>query len=260
MFGGLFCTYYWIHFNSGDASFKIFVCDVTGHVIATVRARDADSGDNARISYKLDVSESEGAFSVDSETGQLSVTSDKLDIEQYHIYLTATDHGHPPRTTTALLNVIVTQHRLMTSRHGVMTSRVVGVSVYVTSAVCLGCLLLAVFLLFVVMTRRCGRHGNHQRQRCHDDERLATSSSHQHHKQQQDVGCSETAHILAKPPPLRHSVQVINRLISMCNTCKMSFYVSTASRLSDRDVEVLWSHRIGCSSLKIMSRFVVSVK
>jgi len=152
----------------------------TGHVLVAVKARDADSDDNARIRYEIDRSREDSQtprrrtlFHLDTHTGQLSLAEtlnlSDGDIDVYRLHLTATDHGTPPRSSTASLKVIVGKK----AAQRVMTSRV-GVSVYVTSAVCVGCFLLALFLLFVAVMRRRRRHGNEHHH--HHHERLTTSS------------------------------------------------------------------------------------
>jgi len=164
--------------------------------MATVKAHDVDSDDNGRITYTLDSSqtETEGQlFHVDSHTGQMTVVEVLTHAHTaiYHLSIIATDQGNPATSCTASLNVIVGH----AAAQRVMTSRV-GVSVYVTSAVCVGCFLLASFLLVVAIVRRRRRHGN-RHQHHHHHQRLESSIS-QH----------ETAHILPsyvrdKSRPLR---------------------------------------------------------
>jgi len=140
------------------------------------------------------------AFQLDRQTGDLSVTQlfQQTDTARpYRLLITAVDHGTPPRSATASLIVTVLHHAVA---QGVMTSRV-GVSVYVTSAVCVGCFLVAALLLAVAMKRRCRRHGDrgrHDNEPDHDED--VSARSQQLH---------DTAHILAKslhpakPRPLR---------------------------------------------------------
>jgi len=177
--------------------------DVTGHVVATVKAHDSDSGDNARIRYELATSGDSAQttrgrlFHVDRETGQLSLAASLADVDTavYHVSVIATDHGSPPRSSTASFKVIVGYG----AASKVMTSRV-GMSVYVMSAVCVGCFLLASFLFVVAVLRRRRRQGNRQH--------------HHHHHHHERL---ETAHILPsyvpdksrplrdlEPPPLMH--------------------------------------------------------
>ena len=178
---------------------------LTGHVVATVKAHDRDSDDNALIRYELDKSRHDSQpaarrlFHLDTHTGQLSLTEtldlSVDDVTVYRLYLTATDHGSPPRSSTASLKVIVGHGAALK----VMTSRV-GMSVYVMSAVCVGCFLLASFLFVVAVLRRRRRQGNRQH--------------HHHHHHHERL---ETAHILPsyvpdksrplrdlEPPPLMH--------------------------------------------------------
>jgi len=180
---------------SQSATSMSFRCcdDVTGHVVATVRAHDLDSDDNGRIRYELDTSRMtrRRLFHVDSRTGQLSLaeTLSDRDTSVYHVYISATDHGQPPRSDTASLKVVVGQ----TTAQQLMTSRV-GVSVYVTSAVCVGCFLLVAFLLVLAVVRRRRRQGNHHQHHRHH---------HHHHHERLD-----TRHILPscdvdKSRPLR---------------------------------------------------------
>jgi len=192
-----------------------------GDVIATVKAHDLDSEDNAHIRYQL-VNRSQRAgvgagqkkslqsattrlFHLDTHTGQLSLRksaalnelqSSAEDVSVYRLYLTARDYGTPLRSSTASLKVVVGRG----AAQEVMTSPHVGVSVAVTSAVCVGCFLLAAFLLFVVVMRRRRRHSNHQHHlRHHHHERLTSSmtSSLQH--------AAETAHILPTAPAEKSS-------------------------------------------------------
>ena len=179
-----------------------------------MKAHDIDSADNARISYEMNddsaqVNSYRDVFHLDTHSGQLSVItttallSQTIIDQQYIVYVTATDHGTPPRSSTASLKVVVgdaAAQRAMTSR--------VGVSVYVTSAVCVGCFLVAAFLLAVAVIRRRRRHDNHHHHHHHHHERLAGSSA--------SFLQQETAHILAscvtdKPRPL-HDLDVTSDL------------------------------------------------
>ena len=108
-----------------------------GDVLATVKAHDLDSDDNARITYQLmnrsssdhreqepeegfETATSQGPrlFRLDAHTGQLSLRKSAAvagglqqlpddDLSVYHLYLTATDHGRPSRSSTASLKDIL---------------------------------------------------------------------------------------------------------------------------------------------------------
>ncbi|XP_013393116.1 protein dachsous [Lingula anatina] len=76
--------------------------------IHQVAAMDADSGTNGQISYTISAGNEGGKFSIDPTTGALSC--DALDRErqdQYHLTITATDNGQPPRSGTCTVIVIV---------------------------------------------------------------------------------------------------------------------------------------------------------
>lgn len=53
--------------------------------MATIEAKDADSGDYGKITYLLDRLSSQGRFSIDPDTGVLSV-NDRLDRETVSSY------------------------------------------------------------------------------------------------------------------------------------------------------------------------------
>ncbi|KAL1139777.1 hypothetical protein AAG570_006754, partial [Ranatra chinensis] len=76
--------------------------------VVTIKANDADSGNNGRISYRLK-DDGDGAFSMDSETGEI-FTNYKLDREttaSYVLTVEAFDHGMPQLTGTSTVLVTV---------------------------------------------------------------------------------------------------------------------------------------------------------
>lgn len=77
-----------------------------GQVVFSVSAFDADSGNNARISYSLSPNE---AFSVNEVTGEMTLVS-SLDRETkagYTLTVTAVDHGHPPKFDFADIEILI---------------------------------------------------------------------------------------------------------------------------------------------------------
>ena len=148
-------------------------------MVTTVTAHDVDIDDNSRITYNLH--QTEDMFDIDSQSGQLTLVQRVSADDSFQLSITATDHGTPPRSSTANINVIVRHAQA----HQVMTSSQVGMSVYVTSAVCVGCFLLVSFLVSVAVMRR-RRHGNdhhHERLESHhilvDKPRPSTSTTAQ---------------------------------------------------------------------------------
>lgn len=84
-----------------------------GLSLATVSARDADAGPNARLSYSLRpfgrLFSSASLFSVDSLHGNISLRR-PLDFEQsdwHRVWVCVQDAGIPPRSTEVLLEVFV---------------------------------------------------------------------------------------------------------------------------------------------------------
>jgi len=161
------------------------------------------------IRYQLDMVDS--LFEVDGHTGQLMVSETLGSQHRYHVIITATDHGTPPRSTTASLTVQVGHQ----PAQKVMTSRL-GMSVYVTSAVCVGCFLLASFLLLVAIMRR-RRHGNRHHHH-HRHERLETSQHETTHvDKSRPLRDLEPSVLLGDFPARR--LQVINHhILHICHT------------------------------------------
>ena len=82
-----------------------------GSAIAEVSASDADSGENGRITYKLDcVRNKNSTFDIDSTTGKIKIVR-KLDYEETTVHLLtviAEDHGSSPLKDTTKVKIKVT--------------------------------------------------------------------------------------------------------------------------------------------------------
>uniref|UniRef100_A0A8C8SG17 Cadherin EGF LAG seven-pass G-type receptor 1 n=1 Tax=Pelusios castaneus TaxID=367368 RepID=A0A8C8SG17_9SAUR len=79
-----------------------------GYSVLHVQAVDADSGDNARLEYKLiDVSQSSDV--INNSTGWITVSAelDRETMENYHFGVEARDHGVPVMTSTASVAITV---------------------------------------------------------------------------------------------------------------------------------------------------------
>ncbi|XP_062598426.1 protein dachsous-like [Saccostrea cucullata] len=71
-------------------------------------AKDADAGDNARLSYAIIGGNIGGAFTIDPETGELSCKAlDRETIASYNLTIRASDHGSPQRNTMCQVHVKV---------------------------------------------------------------------------------------------------------------------------------------------------------
>lgn len=78
-----------------------------GFVVLHVRARDLDEGENARVSYRIRAGDDAGHFSLNTNTGSLSILKalDREEQEVFNLTIIAQDHGTPPLSTTQLLCV-----------------------------------------------------------------------------------------------------------------------------------------------------------
>uniref|UniRef100_A0A8C5B076 Protocadherin-16 n=1 Tax=Gadus morhua TaxID=8049 RepID=A0A8C5B076_GADMO len=80
-----------------------------GFVIVFVMARDEDEGENGRVSYRIQTGNSAGRFSLNPNTGSLSILKalDREEQEVFNLTVVAEDHGSPPLSTHQLLCVQV---------------------------------------------------------------------------------------------------------------------------------------------------------
>ncbi|CAL8349145.1 unnamed protein product [Arctogadus glacialis] len=80
-----------------------------GFVALYVVARDADQGENGRVSYSIESGNAGGAFSLNPNTGSLSISKplDREEEETFNLTVVAKDHGTPRRTSSQLLCVHV---------------------------------------------------------------------------------------------------------------------------------------------------------
>uniref|UniRef100_A0A3B5RCH3 Protocadherin Fat 4 n=1 Tax=Xiphophorus maculatus TaxID=8083 RepID=A0A3B5RCH3_XIPMA len=73
-----------------------------GELVASVTATDADSGQNADITYSITATNNHGTFSISPNTGSIFLIK-KLDFETQSLYklnITAKDNGRPPRSSS----------------------------------------------------------------------------------------------------------------------------------------------------------------
>ncbi|KAG8176879.1 hypothetical protein JTE90_007488 [Oedothorax gibbosus] len=75
------------------------------HVIAL----DKDSRDNGRVTYIISQGNEKGYFSLDYDSGLLSVAKplDREEVHHYELNITASDHGRPPRSSFQILHLFV---------------------------------------------------------------------------------------------------------------------------------------------------------
>ncbi|KAM8764453.1 protocadherin alpha-4 isoform 7-T7 [Rhynchonycteris naso] len=135
-----------------------------GHVMAKVRAVDADSGYNAWLSYEL-LPAAGGArspFRVGLYTGEISTTRalDEADAPRQRLLVLVKDHGEPPLTATAtvllsLVESVQAPKTLSQASVGVVRaeSALVDVNVYLIIAICAVSSLLVLTLLLYTALR-----------------------------------------------------------------------------------------------------------
>ncbi|XP_004381155.1 protocadherin alpha-13 isoform X6 [Trichechus manatus latirostris] len=135
-----------------------------GHLVAKVRAVDADSGYNAWLSYELQpaAGNARSLFRVGLYTGEVSTTRalDEADAPQQRLLVLVKDHGEPPlaATATVLVSLVESDQALKTSLRASAgaasrESALVDVNVYLIIAICTVSSLLVLTLLLYTALR-----------------------------------------------------------------------------------------------------------
>ncbi|XP_069445955.1 protocadherin alpha-10 isoform X3 [Ovis canadensis] len=136
----------------------------TGHVVAKVRAVDADSGYNAWLSYELQPTAggARSPFRVGLYTGEISTTRalDEADAPRQRLLVLVKDHGEPALTTTATVLLSLedsgqapkASSRALSGASGAETE-LVDVNVYLIIAICAVSSLLVLTLLLYTALR-----------------------------------------------------------------------------------------------------------
>lgn len=79
-----------------------------GSEIATILAKDIDSGKNSQVTYKLILSnEDKDLFSIDNTTGTIYLEKEFQKRLVYQFDVEASDNGDPPLSSTATINIIL---------------------------------------------------------------------------------------------------------------------------------------------------------
>ncbi|XP_030648412.1 protocadherin-16 [Chanos chanos] len=80
-----------------------------GFVLLYVIAQDADQGENGRVSYRIQTGNTAGQFSLNPNTGSLSILKalDRELQDSYNLTIVAEDHGTPQHSTTQVLSIQV---------------------------------------------------------------------------------------------------------------------------------------------------------
>ncbi|XP_045895802.1 protocadherin-16 [Micropterus dolomieu] len=94
---------------SSPSAVSVMEDQPVGFVILYVMARDEDEGENGRVSYRIQAGNSAGRFSLNPNTGSLSILKaiDREEQEVFNLTIVAEDHGIPQLSTTQVLCVQV---------------------------------------------------------------------------------------------------------------------------------------------------------
>ncbi|XP_033954706.1 protocadherin-16 [Pseudochaenichthys georgianus] len=94
---------------SSPSAVSVMEDQPVGFVILYVMARDEDEGENGRVSYRIQTGNSAGRFSLNPNTGSLSILKalDREEQEVFNLTIIAEDHGMPQLSTAQVLSVQV---------------------------------------------------------------------------------------------------------------------------------------------------------
>ncbi|CAN9501862.1 unnamed protein product [Ophioblennius macclurei] len=94
---------------SSPSAVSVMEDQPVGFVILYVIARDDDEGENGRVSYRIQAGNSAGRFSLNPNTGSLSILKalDREEQEVFNLTIVAEDHGIPQLSTSQVLCVQV---------------------------------------------------------------------------------------------------------------------------------------------------------
>ncbi|XP_059102710.1 protocadherin alpha-13-like [Peromyscus eremicus] len=136
----------------------------SGHVVAKVRAVDADSGYNAWLSYELQSAAGgmRSPFRVGLYTGEISTTRtlDEADVPRQRLLVLVKDHGEPALTSTATVLVSLVENgqapkisSLASESTASSEATLVTVNIYLIIAICAVSSLLVLTLLLYTALR-----------------------------------------------------------------------------------------------------------
>ncbi|CAG09028.1 unnamed protein product [Tetraodon nigroviridis] len=91
------------------ASVSVMEDQPVGFVALYVKATDADEGENGRVTYRIQSGNTGGKFSLNPNTGSLSILKplDREEQDIFNLTITAEDHGMPQQSSAQLLCVHV---------------------------------------------------------------------------------------------------------------------------------------------------------
>uniref|UniRef100_X2APU3 Protocadherin-20 n=1 Tax=Capitella teleta TaxID=283909 RepID=X2APU3_CAPTE len=98
-----------LHPNHDNHTVQLSVFSPFGHTFYKIVARDADLGNNARLTFSFGKGNFEEAFDIDPTTGVISVKGDlqEINADLYHVLIVVKDGGSPAKTAVASLNIVI---------------------------------------------------------------------------------------------------------------------------------------------------------
>lgn len=122
-----------------------------GGQIATILARDADEGLNAKLSYFVLSGNRDGLFSVDQSTGQISLRREvrRYSLQRFSLAIRVQDGGDPARSVDTTVNILVNASLVHGAGYalGGTSNSVIVATVVVVTIVVIGVLLVAIVLV-----------------------------------------------------------------------------------------------------------------
>lgn len=89
---------------------KVFESATVGSAVLRAFTVDHDKGENARVTYSITSGNVGNVFSIEPDLGIIQVARE-LDLStatEYTLYIKATDHGHPPLSSTVPAHIMLT--------------------------------------------------------------------------------------------------------------------------------------------------------
>ncbi|XP_075905067.1 protocadherin Fat 4-like isoform X2 [Nelusetta ayraudi] len=88
----------------------VFANQTEGMLLVQVMAEDQDAGENGHVKYNIDFGNSEGYFSIDEDTGKITLAKQiplqEKKILEFPLYVTASDGGAIPRSSSAQVKIL----------------------------------------------------------------------------------------------------------------------------------------------------------
>jgi hypothetical protein len=116
------------------------------HIIATVAAKDADTGPNAQLTFSVFAGDPLDYFSLDGRTGNLVLQQDlrSVDPQKFALTIKVEDNGEPKLSEEATLNIILQNSSTLNTK----------LAIYLGLAFGAGLLLLALVIAICVVLRK----------------------------------------------------------------------------------------------------------